>query len=430
MSETPINPVSLIPEARRFERQMDRVIQRGRADTWRGAEDELIAADITPQVSPSRRREYEERQEALKQVTNLTTVALHHTFVPSTPETDTEKRIKQPGLIVEINKSLDQGVPISIAGFQRQGKTSLAFAIGESRQGLFVHADAQSASLAAGHFPTFMTPAAYSKHGRIQSVISNYQNPETTHALWSALNDYAELGGERILICFDEIGMLANENLAEYRALLAEEMAEIAELGNLDLLIIEHISDSDFVGEQLDILPLNTKRFIAAPVSGPDIFDFLRMHTREQRVTFTPEAATEIYALTGGRLALAALVGESVINFANEQDRPHFIYTADDLKDWEAAYEPRLKHRGQGRTYDDLFNVMDNVFRSLSSVQQVLVETIAQSDPGLSYRGTPSDDVDFLIQAGLVTHNLQYGRLEITSRLLKNLVPGIRTWQC
>lgn len=424
MSEVLIDPASLIPEARRFEQQMDRVIQRGHADTWQEAEDELIAAAIATRVSPVRRHMYEERQNTLKYVTNEAAKALHDTFIPPAPRAKAGERIEQPGLIAEINEALDQGLPASIAGFQRQGKTSLAFAVGESRQGLLVHADAQSASLSAGHFPDFMAPAAYSRHKRLGSVIKSSRDSQAMGTLWSELNDYAERGDERFLVCFDEIGILGNANLAEYREQLAEEIAEVAGLSNLDLLIIEHIGDGGFMGEQLGILPPHTKRFIAAPVSGPDVFDFLRMHTREQRITFTPEAAMEIHALTGGRLAMAALVGENAIRLANEQDEPHFIYSAEDVKDWEASYDPGSHLPTLYGQRDDLLYMTDSVLVNLSDAQRTLLETIAQNGPGLPYRGASSPDIDFLMQTHVIRHNLQYGRLEITSRLLKKLLPA------
>ena len=455
MAEQLTDPAYLIPEAKRFEHQMVRVIEHGEATSWRGAEELLIASDIAPAIPKSQQRDYveehdtlwrevayhsgpiasrreaaiqKERQRILQDYAHLAAGALRRTFAETVPEHGGPERIKPAGLIAEINESLDEGIPVSIAGFGRQGKTTLTFAVGESRNGLFVYSDVQKVPLISRHtadLERLMVFGAYSRHDRIKSVIQQFNGKESSQELWSALNDYAKLGGERVVICFDELGLLADEEYTEPRQIVAREMAEIVEFSNLDLLVVEHIGKSQFSGERQKILPPNIRRFIVPPVSGPEMFDFLHAYTSEHRTTFIPEAAAEIHDLTGGSLALAALVGRNIIEHTTAHNIPRFIYDSSDVQAWEDSYVESHKRYGS----DEILNVLFQIFGNLNSGQQDIVEKMAESSSGVPYRGTPSQDAEFLIQTNVAMVDMKNGRLRLKSRLLQRLMQDVKTQQ-
>jgi hypothetical protein len=456
MTEQLTDPTYLIPAARSFEQQMATAIDRGEATSWHGAEELLIAGELAPIIPRSRQRDYiddrpdlwhkvtfgsgpialrreaviqEERENTFRRTVDfVATSALQRTYQAIRPALDAPEHIKPLSLIERINESLDSGLPVSVAGFGRQGKTTLAFSVGESRDGLFVHSDAQLAPLASRHTADagrFMVFVATSDHERIKSVIGHRQDIESSQTLWTTLNEYARLGGERVLVCFDELGTFANERYADKRAAVAKEMTEITELSNLDLLVIEHIRNSQFTGELQDILPSNIKRFIVPPISGPEMFDFLRAYTKEARISFLTDAVSEIHDLTGGTLALAALVGAGVIRHATSDNSQRLIYNANDVKAWEDFYVAGVKEWGP----DEILEVLFQIFGNLNADQQALVEQMAQSSSGIPYRGTPSTDVDFLIQTNVATFDQKAGKLLLTSRLLRRLMPNIKNRQ-
>jgi hypothetical protein len=450
MSESIGDGTQLIPEARRFEQRMARIIDAGDAATWHGAEEILIANEVAPPVPKSQHAEYiDERPLLSKQVSSLdgriadrraTVIAAHRldiarraadfgaagtlsaTYAMVTPGVES-RLVYNEGLVASISQCLDDGVPVSIYGFSRQGKTSLAYAVTEARQQSRIYSDGQTAEMYLGTVARAASPMAAATNASnedLRLVLDPLRSADDIAKTWSTLNQYAEQNDERILVVLDEIGVFTTGKAAGHSESLKREIEEIIGLDRLDLIVIEHVIEGRCAGEIIDILPTSSRQFAVPPVTGPETFDFLRSHTAKSRVSYTPEAAAEIHSLAGGWLSLSALIGKNVILHAlKRQDRARFIFEASDVETWVKDYVQEPKDYRNDYLVGSLLGLVSN----LSPTQRAVVDDIAQSAEGIDV--SLIDSSDLLVRTGVVTLNHEAGRAYLASKLLQRLLPEI-----
>lgn len=445
-------PTDLITEAKHFQAQMQRVIKTGQATDWRGAHEVIIANEVAPPIPASEREEYiASRPQLAQQVLSLSgpiaarrksvieqdrlTIArrqyggpaeLNSAYGLPTPALDS-LLIQDPETIAAMEAHLDAGPPISISGFQRQGKTTLAFALGAARNTKVVYADAQDAYIAdSNERPmqrgVFRIP---SNDGSLSPNHYRAANP-SPKGLWAELNDDAQENDERILVCLDELPVFMDHQ--DKLPALREEIAEIVSLSNLDLVVTEHIVDGLPLGEHIDLLPENTRRFFVPPANEQDVYSFLRSKTADYRQYFLPEAASLICKLAGGRLSMAATIGGEVMHHAiNSSDKVRSIFDATDVREWEESYVRDTQQNGISltRLRPLLWHGLSSPILSLNSGQQIQLERIVQQPSGVDADTIPADQLKQMIDYNLVDLDASSDKVRLTSGLMAAIWPSI-----
>jgi hypothetical protein len=408
MSEIYTDGTELIPASQSFEQAMSSVVRRGQASSWHEAEEVLITKDLQFQELDPRDYIF------------LASQNLGKAF--SDPVPGVEKEIVAPeSQLAAISEALDKGHVVTIAGFQRQGKTSLAQAVAYNRQQQFVHADAQTYLLSNLETNRPMAISPHARDDEIKGLISSHVTQADHPKVWQALNEYAVSHNKRLLVIFDELAVFRSE-AADKRDVIKEEIEEVASLCNLDLIVIEHIYQGRRTGDLIDILPANIARFLVIGATGPETFDFLRSETCGVHLTFLPEAADEIRNLGGGWLSLSAKIGQNIIKHSNgKSKKPRFIFGIDDVEDWVSQYIESPKRR-----VDDLFKTVVNILDQLDPAERSAIYTTAESTQGADIVSLGLDEDSMSLQTGLINLDKKAGKAYITSSLLQKLLPQIK----
>jgi hypothetical protein len=447
-------PGSISAEAEHFGSRVDRLLDSGLADTFHGALETLIANELVPPIPQSQHKAYiDDRPELVRSLASQNGSlaerracviakdrrdqlmvgaygsSLNRSYADSLPSANNEAHITYTETVKSMRDTLDSGLPVSICGFQRQGKTSLAFSVAQARQQRLVHIDAQSALLnhIQGIPPMVVgMEGIYDKDGIHQR---RRRHPSLSANVWAELNEEAVINNERILVCFDELTTFTQERHRNKIDSLKREMIDITSFSNLDFIAIEHVGEGLATGERIDILPPDTRRFYPPLATKTQTQLFLDKLTTPNREYFTGNAVHRIHELSGGRLSLSAAIGASAIRKAWELSGvPRFIFDENDLQRWEKAYyrftdaresggDPKNKHITSG-----LIATIDNMDKEGRDQLRKLAECDVD---GIAVDTVPVHQLQRLLKYGLARYDQPTNRIHMRIGLMVPLIDFI-----